>query len=111
MQRHIFLHRAKQLGLIFAAWTSLALIPGIQAHAYIISLGHSITWGHALLPPLLNHWIWAILTPGVLWLSARYPIERRAWVRVVGIHVLGSFGFAVLHVALRCPFIQSPTLF
>src|SRR5271169_1291401 len=111
MQQQTVFHRAKQLGLIFAVWTSLALIPGIQAHAYIISLGHSITWGHALLPPLLNHWIWAVLTPGVLWLSGRYPIERRAWARVVGIHILGSIAFAVLHIALRCPFIQSPTLF
>ena len=111
MEKQIFVRRLKQLAVIFAVWTCLALIPGIQAHAYIRSLGHSISWGHALLPPLLNHWIWAILTPGVLWLSARYPIERRAWVRVVGIHILGSFAFAVLHVTLRCPFIQSPTLF
>jgi signal transduction histidine kinase len=111
MQRKILLGRVKQLGIIFGVWTILALIPGIQAHAYIASLGRPITWAHALMPPLLNHWIWAALTPGVFWLSGRYPIERRAWARVVGIHLLGSFAFAVLHIVLRCPFIRSATLF
>ncbi len=109
--KQVLLHRAKQLAIIFAVWTGLALIPGVQAHAYIASLGHSITWGRALMPVFLNHWIWALLTPGVLWLSARYPIERRAWARVIGIHLLGSFAFAVLHITMRCPFIQSATLF
>ena len=103
--------RAKQSGVFLALWTALALIPGIQVHTYIISLGHSITWGHALLPQLLDHWIWAVLTPGVLWISSRYPIERRAWVRVVGIHLLGSFAFAIMHVGIRFPFLQNPAIY
>ena len=111
MQERALIHRGKQLAMIFAVWTVLALIPGIQAHAYIASLGHPITWTRALIPPLFNHWIWAALTPGVLWLSSRYPIDRHAWAEVVGIHILGSFAFAVLHIGLRCSFIRSATLF
>jgi len=107
----ILRRRAKQMAVIFAVWTGLALIPGVQAHAYIASLGHPISWARALLPPLLNHWIWAALTPGVLWLSARYPIERRSWARIAGIHFPASLAFAALHVTLRLPFIQSATLF
>lgn len=109
MQERVLIHRGKELGAIFAVWTGLALIPGIQTHAYLASLGDPITWKQALMTPLLNHWIWAVLTPGVLWLSARYPLERRDWIRPAGIHILGSFAFAVLHITLRCPFIRSAT--
>lgn len=107
MRKEIPLHRAAQLGLILALWTALAVIPGVQAHATIASPGHSVTWAHALMPVFVNHWILALLTPGVLWLSGRYPIERGAWLRVVGIHLLGSFAFAALHVTIQYPFIQS----
>jgi hypothetical protein len=56
----------KRLGLIFAVWSVLGLFPGLQAHAYITSIGHPITWRRALLPALVNHWIWAALTAGAL---------------------------------------------
>jgi two-component system, LytTR family, sensor kinase len=111
MQKLSFLQGGKQLAIIFAVWTALAFIPGIQAHTYIASLGHAITWRRALMPALINHWIWAGLTPGVLWISARYPLERRAWARVVGIHLLGGIGFAVLHVAIRLPLFSTTTLY
>jgi len=111
MQREILIRRTKQMGLILAVWTGLALIPGIQAHAYLASLGHAISWQRAVMPPLLDHWIWACLTPSVLWLSAHFPFDRRNWLRVLGVHLLGSFAFAVMHIAIRCPFIRSATLF
>lgn len=111
MWKQTILRRLRQLGLVFGVWSTLALIPAIQAHQYIASLGHAITWKQALLPVLITHWIWAALTPGVLWLSSRYPIERRAWARVIAIHLLGSFAFAVLHVTIRCPLIPSATLY
>jgi len=107
MQWHVLGHRIKQLGIIFAVCTGLALIPGIQAHNYIASLGHPVTWQQTLMPAFINHWIWATLAPGVLWLASRYPIERGHWARLAGIHVLGSIAFATLHVALRCPFLQT----
>jgi len=107
MHWHPFLQRAKQFGIIFGVCTGLALIPGIQAHNYIASLGHPVTWQQTLMPAFINHWIWAVLTPGVLWLASRYPIERGNWARLAGVHVLGSVAFAALHVALRCPFLQT----
>ncbi len=100
-----------RLGLIFAVWTVLGLIAGIQAHAYIASIGHPITWRRALLPALLNHWIWAALTPAVLWLSARFPIERQRRLRVLLIHLLGAFGFAVGHLAMRLLLLPAVSLY
>ncbi|HLW78007.1 MAG TPA: histidine kinase, partial [Terriglobia bacterium] len=46
-------------------------------------------------------WIWAALTPGVLWLSARFPLERRHWGRRLAVHIPASFLFAALHMAIR----------
>ena len=109
--RQTILRRMRQLGLIFAVWSTLALVPAIQAHHYIASLGHPITWRQALLPALLNHWIWAGLTPGVLWLSARFPIERRGWGRLLAIHLTGSFAFAAMHVAIRVALLPAVSLY
>lgn len=101
----------RRLGLIFAVWTALGFIPGIQAHHYIASLGHPITWRRALLPSLLNHWIWAGLTPGVLWLSARFPFERRRLGRFVAVHLPASLLFGALHMAIRVPFFPAAGLY
>ena len=69
----------RKLGFILAVWSFLALIPAAQTYLLRASLGHPITWYEALLISFVNQWIWAALTPGVLWLTDRYSIERRGW--------------------------------
>ncbi len=111
MTRQNLLISLRRLGLIFGIWTLLAMIPAIQAHYYITSLGEPITWRRAVGPAFMNHWIWAALTPGVLWMSARFPIERRHLARLLGIHFLGGLAFAVLHVSIRVMIFPSVTLY
>jgi signal transduction histidine kinase len=44
--------------------------------------------------------LWALLTPLVLALGARFPLERGgAWLRAAAMHLVFSLAFAVLHVA------------
>ncbi len=111
MTRPNYILSFRKLGLIFGIWTLLAMIPAIQAHYYITSLGEPITWRRAVGPAFMNHWIWAGLTPGVLWMSARFPIERRHLARLLSVHVLGGLAFAVLHVSIRVTFFPSVTLY
>ncbi len=46
-------------------------------------------------------YISAALTPAILWLGLRWPIERRGWPRRVSLHVLFSILFAVVELALE----------
>jgi two-component system, LytTR family, sensor kinase len=45
--------------------------------------------------------LWALLTPGVLWLGRRYRLERANWRRVALIHLSASVSFAALHLVLQ----------
>ena len=44
-------------------------------------------WQHYLVSWLVGVYLWALLTPFVLWLGHRFPIERRNWVRRFAIHL------------------------
>src|SRR6185436_11877685 len=58
-------------------------------------------WWHYLLSWLAGMYIWALLTPAMLWLGRRFPIERRNWMPRVALHLLLSAGFSVLQLALE----------
>ena len=47
------------------------------------------------LDPLVSCWIWALFTPPVLWLAARFPLDRRRWLRNGLVH-LGAAAVSVL---------------
>ncbi|HTF38826.1 MAG TPA: histidine kinase, partial [Blastocatellia bacterium] len=60
-----------------------------------------IRWERIFTVELLYAYIWAALTPLILWLARRYPIERWNWVRGLLVHLAASlfvgFGTRVLH--------------
>jgi signal transduction histidine kinase len=62
--------------------------------------------------PLVNNLIYATLSPVVLLLALRYPIDRATWKFRVPMYVGGAVTFAVCHAALRMlvyPVIDSMT--
>jgi two-component system, LytTR family, sensor kinase len=47
-----------------------------------------------------SYWyVWAVLTPPILWLARRYPFDRHNWGRVVLVHSIGVFVFTFAHSA------------
>ena len=58
-----------------------------------------LTWGQALFASLMLFYVWAALTPLVLWLGRRLPFERHA-LRNVVIHLLLCGPVALLHIWL-----------
>jgi hypothetical protein len=91
----------KQLGIIFAIWTGVGLLVASQWYILALESHHPRAWREVLIPSLLTRWIFALLTPGVLWMSSQFPLGRGNWLRNLGIHVAGVFGFLVLWVSLR----------
>jgi hypothetical protein len=94
---------ARQFGIIFIIWTASGLLVAIQW--YIPSRGgpHASMWRHVLMSQLISRWIFAFLTPGVLWFSSRFPFGRGRWLRTVGWHAVGALGFLILWVGIRLP--------
>ena len=49
----------------------------------------------------LGYWYsWAALTPGILWLTQKFPFDRAAWKAAIPIHILGVVAATSAHVVL-----------
>jgi two-component system LytT family sensor kinase len=87
--------------LIVAAWTMLASFLTSQMYLAYSRREIPIRWERIFFVELIYAYIWAALTPLILWLSRRFPIERLSWVRSLLVHLGVSLfiGFAtrVLH--------------
>jgi len=95
---------ARQFSIIFVIWTASGLLAAIQWYMPMRASHHSLTLLHFLMPSLLMRWIFALLTPGVLWFSARFPFGHGRWLRTLGWHVIGATAFLILCVSIRGPF-------
>ena len=97
-------HRPPTIPLrwILAAATAFGIFSTAEAVAYhlFVAKSPSIPW--ALVSSLnFSYWyVWAILTPPILWLARRHPFDRQHWGRVVLVHTIGVFVFTFAHSAL-----------
>lgn len=85
----------------FVSWTLIAFYyTGLRYKWQHDMNMHPHFWS-LLLIPLVNTWIAAVSTPGVVWLVRRYPIEQSNWKSRVLLHIIGSLLFTAVHVAFR----------
>lgn len=84
--------------LIFALWT----VPGIAALSFYylnqIVTGQDVVWSFALVSTLPNWYFWALLTPAVMAVAHRYPLEQDTWLRnVLLVHVPAMILMILVH--------------
>ena len=90
--------RAAIAGLILAWWTFLALLFAPQTYILNLRAPVPLDWWQAISANLSMFWVWAALTPVVLWFGRRFPLERSLLTRNIPIHFVASFGFAALQL-------------
>jgi two-component system, LytTR family, sensor kinase len=85
-----------RLALIWGSWTLYALFTAGQNY---LSRAYSqrIAFTPAFLYALLDSFTWAMLTPVVLWLGARFAIQKNNCWRTVPLQILFAIVFAILH--------------
>ncbi|MGH9856226.1 MAG: sensor histidine kinase, partial [Acidobacteriota bacterium] len=71
--------------VIICVFTALALFFTIQRMIVYSSRGESINWPQHLLD-YSGWYIWALITPVVLKISSKYPLQRREWWKCGAIH-------------------------
>ena len=86
--------------IIAAGWTLCGVLLAAQAHVSSTVRGVPIGWGRSLAIWLAWAWIWALLTPAILRLTARYPFGRARAVRSLLVHAAGSFVAVLVNLAL-----------
>ncbi len=100
MRRSIGLIR---LRVIFGTATLMGIFTAFQAYYYVTTFDaktNQPTFPLLLLLNLIYWYSWALLTPAILWLVRRFPLERAAWLRSVPVHLVGVFVCTLLHCAM-----------
>jgi sensor histidine kinase YesM len=87
--------------LVWAAWTALAVFFAISTSLTYISQGRAPVWGLALSVALASWWIWAALTPLVVWLARWMPLSRRRLAIHLPILLAGGVAVAFLKVTVE----------
>lgn len=80
-----------RLGLLAAVWTLPLVYWSVQAYIVGRSFGKPIALADAFAGEILYCSLWVALTPLVLWLVRRFPMERGHWAGPALVHL----GFAV----------------
>lgn len=87
--------------LYFLMWTVLGLFYFSQALTQRLVSHDSTPWWYYLLGWLSGVYIWALLTPAMLWLGRQFPVERRNWFRRIALHLLLSAAFSAFELSLE----------
>ena len=102
-------------GPIFAGWALYWLLNAAQVRlSSSYSRAMPMPWGSALLMQYPLAAVWALATPGILWLGQRFPLERRRLALSVPVHVLASvvivFALDLLYAWHTASFVDYPVV-
>ena len=85
--------------LVWCGWTVLALFFAISASLTYRSTGRPANWLLSLERSLTEWWLWALLTPVVVCLARRYPLDRPSAWRHALIHLAAGTALAIFKTA------------
>lgn len=86
--------------LIFGGWTLFALFFGLQSYVTSAYFGRPITFTRAMAVWLICASIWATLTPFVIRLARRFPVDHQRRWRNLAIHLMAGAFISMLQLAI-----------
>lgn len=92
--------RSVSLGLIWGAWTIVAIFFTGQVYMMYYS-EKRIPLGRAFFVQSTACYLWALATPLVLWLARSFRIDRRNWPRKVLAHALMSIALSTFLISFH----------
>lgn len=96
IKRHTI--RAAQL---FALWTVVVILFALQWYSYELLQGHTVHLVPYLRWSMEQWYTWLILSPPVLWLAVKYPIDPRRPFRSLALHLAASLVGTFLAVCIQ----------
>jgi two-component system, LytTR family, sensor kinase len=79
-----------RLLIIWGVWTFIGLVFTSQFYFSMYRSDRSVEWTYAVYLQMTWAYLWALVTPLVLWLAHRFPLERHHWGRNLSAHILAS---------------------
>jgi two-component system, LytTR family, sensor kinase len=86
--------------VIFLCWTGFALFFTSQSYMFQARSAGTIEWKRTLFNWLLGSYTWFALTPLVLKLSNRFPLQRGKLLRSVAVHAIAAPLFNITNIVL-----------
>ncbi|HKR15741.1 MAG TPA: histidine kinase [Pyrinomonadaceae bacterium] len=96
-----FVRRLIRIGVIWGMWTIVALFFSTQVFMMYYSEGQPIPYKRAFLVQASACYLWALVTPLLLWLARRFRIDRNNWLRKVFLHFLFSVAIVITLIGLH----------
>src|SRR3954449_6353143 len=93
--------RLRLVGVIWLGWTVAGLFYIIQDAVPRLYRGDSVPWKYVFVGWMAGMYVCAALTPAVLWLGNRWPVERRA--TYAGLHLGFSVIFSIAATLIEVP--------
>jgi len=81
---------------VWGGWTALGLFLAVSTSLTYRSTGRPANWYLTISRSLSEWWLWGLLTPVVVLLAARYPLDGSRRLRHGAIHLLAGLSLAVL---------------
>jgi two-component system LytT family sensor kinase len=103
--------RLLRISGLFVLWTTLGLFLFSQGIVQKIFSGDKTPWTHHLTGWLAGTWLWFLLTPCVLWLGRRFPIQRGHLAGRIPLHLLFAVLFAIGELATEAVILRSLHVF
>ena len=88
--------RFMRAALIFSAWSLFAVFMAVQEHYTQVVIGRPMAWGVMFRAEFVYAYTWALLTPLILWLANRFPLDYRGWYRTVPVHIAACLAIAAV---------------
>lgn len=93
-------------GLILGAWTFIGLIEASLSSVLTALSNKPVSLWRLLVMGVFDWYIWAALTPLVLWGIRRCPIEQRNGLRPLLVHLIAAFLFAIAVIIIQIPILE-----
>lgn len=86
--------------ILVAAATAVAVVLSLQSYLARAMRGELLDWAHFLAVWMAWAYAWAALTPPILWLVGRFPLERPQLGRALALHSAAGAIAVALNLAL-----------
>src|ERR1041385_9171319 len=95
------MRRLLRWALIFAAWTFVVVTFSVQAYVFAVVRGRTDSFLHEFLVASSDWYIWAALTPLVLFFCRRFRITSDNWIPTVMVHLFAGVAISFLQLAIQ----------
>lgn len=92
--------RGRSAALLLGVWTLVALLNATQWQLINDSYGAAKPWSAYFGPALTVSLIWAALTPAILWLGRRIPMNAARWRKGLALHLVAGSLLSVAHTLI-----------